>query len=636
MAIEKMKEVNLITDANHIQNVLLKFLELDYFHPELAQRIVDRVHGLKTLNKTNPYTETLAKIHELIEECQIQSNACCERIDEIDLDELNDELDKMEAEFQLLKDAYKEIETVIQEDETALEQLLEIQGMDINFDDLFECKYLKLRIGSLPKENIKQLEKYDKRPYLWMKLSENDKLVRILYMTTLQYEGEVDNIFSSLDFVRMRIPDFVHGTPSEAVLATKEEIVSNKQMLAHVEEKMTAYKNQMKEKLMVYENSLIGLSKTYELQKYVVVYGQRASISGFIPENKVEDLKKEFQDYVVEIEINDPYSDARLTPPTKLKNNWFVKPFEMYVEMYGLPSYDEIDPTPFVALTYCLLFGIMFGDLGQGICVSLVGAFMYHKMHMRLGAIMERMGVFSAFFGLIYGSVFGNEHLLDPMFHALGFEHKPIEVLDSNFTMTLLIMAIAIGAVLILVTMLLNMYILFKKKEIGKMLFSQNGLAGFVMYGSLVGGIALQMIAKIPVMNKLYIVGLIAIPAILIFLQEPLERVLKHEKMFPNGIGAFLMEGVFELLEIALTFLSNTMSYLRVGGFVLSHAGMMLVVSVLMDITGGASPVVFVFGNIFVMVLEGMIVGIQVLRLEFYEMFSRYFTGNGVAFKSIN
>ena len=106
--------------------------------------------------------------------------------------------------------------------------------------------------------------------------------------------------------------------------------------------------------------------------------------------------------------------------------------------------------------------------------------------------------------------------------------------------------------------------------------------------------------------------------------------------MFPEGFGSFFTEGFFELFDIVLTFITNTMSFLRVGGFVLSHAGMMLVVYTLANKIGGPGYwITLIIGNIFVMVLEGMIVGIQVLRLEFYEMFSRYYEGKGIPFKSI-
>ena len=106
--------------------------------------------------------------------------------------------------------------------------------------------------------------------------------------------------------------------------------------------------------------------------------------------------------------------------------------------------------------------------------------------------------------------------------------------------------------------------------------------------------------------------------------------------MFPHGFGVFFTEAFFELFEVMLTFIANTMSFLRVGGFVLSHAGMMLVVYTLAEMVGGVGEIiVIIFGNVFVMCLEGLIVGIQVLRLEFYEMFSRYYEGNWVPFKSI-
>ena len=132
-------------------------------------------------------------------------------------------------------------------------------------------------------------------------------------------------------------------------------------------------------------------------------------------------------------------------------------------------------------------------------------------------------------------------------------------------------------------------------------------------------------------------ITLIVIPILVVFLKEPLIHKMAGKPMFPHGFGGFFTEGFFELFEIVLSFVANTMSFLRVGGFVLSHAGMMLVVFTLAEMVGGVGYwIVLVFGNIFVMCLEGMIVGIQVLRLEFYEMFSRYYEGKGKPFTTIN
>jgi V/A-type H+-transporting ATPase subunit I len=310
----------------------------------------------------------------------------------------------------------------------------------------------------------------------------------------------------------------------------------------------------------------------------------------------------------------------------------------MFVEMYGVPHYSDIDPTPFVAITYSILFGLMFGDLGQGLVLMLLGWLFYKYKKMRLGAIGVRIGLSSAIFGLLYGSFFGNEEILTPFFtEVLGLPGKPIHVMDGTFTMTLLISAIAIGALLILIAMIMNIVTLFRKKDYVEMVFSHNGFAGLTLYGFIAVGVGLQMGLGIPVINGLTIALFVGVPLLAIFLKEPIERKFHHHKMFPNGFGGFFVEAFFELFEIVLSYVTNTMSFLRVGGFVLSHAGMMLVVTSLMEMVGGSGSIlVLIFGNIFVMALEGMIVGIQVLRLQFYEMFSRYYKGNGVAFNALN
>ena len=202
--------------------------------------------------------------------------------------------------------------------------------------------------------------------------------------------------------------------------------------------------------------------------------------------------------------------------------------------------------------------------------------------------------------------------------------------------MTLLMAAIGLGIVLILISMTFSIVLNFKKKNIGEAILSQNGLCGVTFYVAVIVA-ALGMLTGQHFVNIFYILILIVLPLILMFLKEPLIRKLEeHGEMFPNGFGAFFVEGFFELFEVVLSFITNTMSFLRVGGFVLSHAGMMLVVYTLAEMVGGFGEIiVLILGNVFVMCLEGLIVGIQVLRLEFYEMFSRYYEGNGIPFKTI-
>lgn len=309
----------------------------------------------------------------------------------------------------------------------------------------------------------------------------------------------------------------------------------------------------------------------------------------------------------------------------------------MFVEMYGTPEYEAIDPTPIVAVTYTLLFGMMFGDVGQGLVLILVGYLAYKYKGMQLGDVGVRIGISSTIFGFIYGSVFGNETLLNPVYQTVfGLSEKPIEVMTSEFIPILLVLSVGIGAFLIIFSMCVNIFLQIKNKNMGELFFSQNGVAGLVFYTSLVGGLAYTLLSGNNLFTIPFVLVCLILPLILIFMKEPFTNKLENKAMYPEGFGAFCIESIFELLEVCLSYITNTISYLRVGGFVLSHAGMMMAVTLIMGMVGSAGGLlVGIFGNILVMCLEGMIVGIQVLRLEFYEMFSRYFNGNGVAFQSL-
>ena len=364
----------------------------------------------------------------------------------------------------------------------------------------------------------------------------------------------------------------------------------------------------------------------------MAVFENEVVITGFVPKRVCKAYKTLFGD-LTDVVIQDfpAESEEGLEPPTVLRNNWFAKPFELFIEMYGLPHYGDFDPTFYVGITYSLLFGIMFGDLGQGLVLVIGGYALWKWKKMSLAAVAVRIGLFSMFFGTLFGSFFGDEEILTPLFtDILGLPGKPFHVMDPGFTMTLLLSAVALGATLILVSIFLNIITRIKKKDWATALFSQNGLAGFIFYGSAIGMAAGQMLLGIPLANKFTIGAFIIVPLLVILMHVPLKNLIHKVTITPHeGWGGYLVESIFELLEIVLSFVTNTMSFLRVGGFVLSHAGMMVVVMTLKEMTGSAGLLVLIIGNIFVMALEGLIVGIQTLRLQYYEMFSRYFEGGG-------
>ena len=326
------------------------------------------------------------------------------------------------------------------------------------------------------------------------------------------------------------------------------------------------------------------------------------------------------------------------SPPVQLKNRKPFRPFEFFVDMYGLPSYDEIDPTPFVAVTYIVLFGIMFADLGQGLLVSLVGALMWKLRKMPLGRILIPCGVSSALFGTLFGSVFGFEHALDPLFtQVFGLPGKPIEVMEPEMTNVIIYAAVGIGLALVVVAMLINIYSSLRRKHYENALFGPNRRrrAGVLLRGG--RGLWRGSFPRLADHQRAVLVCLVAVPLLLVFFPEVLGGLVERRPDWkPESWGEFLVQNFFEVFEYLLSYASNTMSFLRVGAFVLVHAGMMMVVFTLADM--GQRPCLCAGRRHWQCVRYGAgghAGRHPVLRLEFYEMFSRFFDGEGRPFRPV-
>ena len=627
MAITKLNLVNVDFNKDCYNSVLLKLYNHDDFHPELASKFTDSVAGLTVYNKDNLYEELLVRIQEMTEKYHFQAQTVKTESNQLNVVKVKEFLDDLFLDIDRIDAVKEQLLAMIKENDDAIVQLRHVAGLDVNFDDLFSCQYLQVRFGKIPNSNVGKLEFYESLPFVYKSFEMDERYTWCMYITTPGDAPEVDNVFTSLYFERIHIPEFIHGEADLAIAEIQDETNSAKEHSVQLQKRIDKIISDNIDEVNRIYTIANELNSVYIMQKYIVVMGDKLTVTGFVPAKKVDAFKNDFESIGnVHVEVLPATSDVRLEPPTLLKNSWFARPFRMFVEMYGVPKYNDVDPTLLVALSYTLLFGIMFGDLGQGILLSIVGFVAYKKFNLELGAVGMRLGISSAFFGIIFGSVFGSEEILIPMFNAMSPEN----------TMTLLMAAIGLGVVLILISMIFNVVLNFKKKNIGEALLSQNGICGVTFYVAVIVAVV-GMFTGLNIVNALYVIVFIVIPIFLIFLKEPLIRKFEeHQPMFPNGFGAFFVEGFFELFEVVLSFITNTMSFLRVGGFVLSHAGMMLVVYTLAGMFGSIGElVVIILGNIFVMCLEGMIVGIQVLRLEFYEMFSRYYEGNGIPFKTI-
>ena len=637
-----MELVSLVGKMEELDRCLDKCCESGCFHIEPAFSSVGTANGLTMLNEKNGYTAQLKAFERLaadlgIELVETDHSDYAPRTPE----EFAKRAESIGDSFKETNDRKNEALQKISEMTGAVTQINHLKGMNSDFREIFSCKYVASRIGRLPTDNLEKLDYYDEN-FFFIPFETQDLFCWGVYFCPVEDKAIIDDLFRSMYFERIQLPDFIEGDADEALKRLTQEIETQQKIVSDCQKDIDLISEQAKEEILKAYSKLFYLHSTFELRKKVGYLSGKFYIKGFVPKRDKKRFSELMQGFgSITVTYMPPDTDANCTPPTILKNSFLTRPFRMLVEMYGLPNYGGFNPTAFVAVTYTLLFGIMFGDLGQGFLVMLLGIIVGKKANKDAGGMMIRCGLSSMVFGTLYGSVFGFEELLDPFFENLGIGFLPLKAFKE--TGFILITAVAIGVALIILSMLINIYIGFKQKDYEKAIFGCNGIAGLVFYASLAVGLVGTMMFDMKIMSAPFVICLIVIPLICIFCRVPFSLAMKYKKFRLSAdeeekmtIGGFIVENFFEMFEFLLSYISNTMSFLRVGGFVLSHAGMMLVVMTLMDmVSATAQPFVLVIGNVFVMAMEGMIVAIQIIRLEFYEIFSRFNESDGVPFEPV-
>lgn len=636
MSVQKMKMVSMIGEYGKLNSTIAACLQSGCFQPEQTSEVMDHVSGFTTINEENPYAALLHRVEELFELSGVVPEVVPMSQTQMDFEAISKQLDELEEKLKTGHERSVELQKKLELARTDITQLAHFDGMDINLRDAFDSEFVRVRFGRIPVEGYEKMSAYKDNPYvLFFPCSNDDSYYWGMYLAPIDETREVDRIFASLFFERLRIPEAT-GTPHEAIAYLQGKIEEYEQELQALDAQVEDYFVHHREQSMQTYTAVKTEFEAFELRRYACRYKDSFMLVGWIPAKDQAAFQKCVKTVDgIEVEITNPKKSGRFHPPTRLKNLAIFRPFEYYVEMYGTPNYNEMDPTVFVALTYCLIFGIMFADVGQGIVLAIAGFLMYKLKGMAIGKILVPCGISGALGGLVFGSVFGYEHLLDPMYKAIGFAEKPIDVMESSTA--LLAFSIGLGVALMILAMALNVYSNFKQGRPGEALFGHNGVAGIVFFVSILA-LVLSIALGIQLPTAPIVVFGCVLPIILIFLKGILSNLLAGKKHFlPESWGDYIIENGFELFEVVLSYITNTLSFLRVGAFVLVHAVMMMVFFSLAEMTGGGVGyvVLVIFGNVFVTVLEALLVSIQVLRLEFYEMFSRCYTGEGRPFEPI-
>ncbi len=621
MAIVKMVAVTIAGKIEKFDRVVEKYVYNRDIHLENAISVLGNKKRLSAFDDSVRYDSLVKNAENIIKIAGFKDDKSEIFRDSMTYEEMSGFLDGLNAKINEQNGRREELLSELASNKKGIKSLENMKDITGDISRLGNMEFVYCRFGKIPKGGYKMLNTYlADMDIIFLKTSEDENNVWGFYFAPQEDVHRIDDLFTSMYFERIIFPRGITGSPAE------------------ISQKLSKRNDEIQKELdslsvdVGYEKELFEVYRTAKKrQKFADVRSNAAHsidyfyIVGWMSKKdakNMEDTIENDKDVMLFYSEDPDNLKDIVKPPTKLKNNPIFKPFEFFVKMYGYPGYKEIDPTPLLAITYILFFGMMFGDVGQSL-VFVIGGFLVYKFtKFELARIVGIVGISGTVFGYLYGSVFGNEEII----HGIL---PPME----NITF-LLLGTVSIGGFIIILGMILNIINAFDNRRYGEMIFGHNGIAGLIFYTSLLLTVLTMVVDAIKIPVAL-LVTLLVISFIAIYLCEPLSNLVEGKKDWLPKDGIFYVQSIFELVEVILSYFSNTISFLRIGAFAIVHVGMMMAVKVLA--TGGSvkTIIVSILGNILVMVLEGLVVGIQVLRLEYYEMFSRYFTGNGKPFKSL-
>ena len=634
--IEKMQFLSITGPKDDIDRAIEQHLSKYEFQLESTMTELSETTGLKPFIEINPYRETLNKATQLMSAMGAKETKTDSSMDVKEAVALIDDADAKIKEAEKSLEALNKEKTQLQ---ALVDQIVPFNNLGYDVHKLLAFKSVKYRFGRIPVDYVEKLMQYtyDNVNTIFYECKKDQDYVWGVYFSPKNEIAKIDAVYKALHFERFRLPDEYEGTPEEALALLTKHIGELDAKIKEKQSEIDHVLSSKKEKILAAVAKLKQFSKNFDIRRLAAVTGADKKnfyiICFWMTARDAKKFKAEIEsDPNVICLIHDDNKNRVSQPPVKLRNPKLFKPYEMYIRMYGLPNYNEFDPTIFVALTYSFIFGWMFGDVGQGLVLVIGGFLLYHFKKMNLAAIISMAGVFSTFFGFMFGSIFGFEDVIPALW---------LRPVDSMTTIpfigklnTVFIVAIGFGMGIILLCMVFNIINSFKMHDVEKTWFDTNAVAGLVFYGSAVLCIGL-FVSGHAVPGGAVLAIMFGLPLLLIFFKEPLTNLVeKKAEVMPKEKGMFIVQGIFELFEVILSYFSNTLSFVRIGAFAVSHAAMMEVVLMLAGAENGSPNwIVIILGNLFVCAMEGLIVGIQVLRLEYYEMFSRFYKGSGRKFE---
>lgn len=499
----------------------------------------------------------------------------------------------------------------------ALEDTLaRLERLDVDLGRLLRPdSLLAVRLGSLPADNTRRLnEALVLSGHVLSRFDQSGDQVYAVIAGPRARHDEVRGLLAQAGWHELELPDELRTHPRAArdwLESARQRVETQSGAQCEV---LDGLRGRFGPRLHEARQRL-ALARPLAEAAHVGVRGQGglAALTGWVPKRRLTALRATLDARFhgrYWLDLREPGPRDVASVPSLVRYPAWLAPFVPLVRSYGVPRYGEFDPALPFAFAWLLLFGAMFGDVGHGAVIALVAAGLARRLG-RIAWVGVAAGAASMVFGMLYGSVFGYETLIEPLW--LSPLHDPIRVLA---------LAIGFGVAFIASTLLVNMFNKGVAGHAGEAMFDSGGLAGLAFYVGAVGVLAslAGAIEALPLAAWVAGAGLALVAAFKWFEASA-------------ALGERILVTAIETLEIAIGLFSNTLSFMRVAAFSLNHVALALAVFTLAGGLGTAGHwLTIALGNVVIIVLEGAIVAIQAMRLMYYEGFSRFFNGDGTEF----
>ena len=565
-------------------------------------------------------------------------------------------LDRMASE----RDGIRERQRIIQQEILKLEDIKRQVGLyGIGLSDVTlssKHSFISMQIGKLPVSNVRRLEDGLKDlPSLNIAMGREDDMAHHLLISMKRDSKAINKVLAHAGWTRVELPGELLSVKDDVF----KELSAKLGKLADEQRKIEQQVNDLiksEEKHLTEVWANLRVNELFQkIQANFKSSSRTVIFTGWLPSSKKARLTKMIKQACEDrcyLEWNEAGSRSAIGGeiPVSFNNPRALAPFQMLVSNFGVPKYGTIDPTPFVMPLYLAMFGLMFADVGQGLILALLGALGMRLLKNKQGkegyyhlcSLVVWCGCSSIFFGVLFGSYFGFE-LLPPLwfnFHGIVAGHSSESGMIGD-VYDILTITIYFGISVIFLGLFFNWVNMIREKKWVELVFDKGGiLGGWIYAGGIYSGSYLVSHGYKGFPSGWVLFLLLGVPALLLFVKAPY-HYFKHYSTNRSGLAFaimnFFMEWIVELLEIFSGYLSNTLSFMRVAGLGIAHVCLMISFSTLAGMSSGIGAIVIlILGNMLVISLEGLTAGIQALRLNYYEFFTKFFHGTGKLYTPIS